>query len=170
MNITARHLVVEPEGGARNEAFAAGTNLHDLIPLTANTPYRPDSATILTQVRDCYGQLVFGTEVRLVRADGTYYEIDTTEGGIRRAYFDGRMFPSATQPFTHVDGTAAWVNIPITEGDSVETWVEVWARLALDEPMRVVACDSMRTRTDGGSTIQLMPLRAGETRCPALRP
>jgi len=91
---------------------------------------------------------------------------DGTTGSARMPayrYFNGISFPSATQPYTNVDGLYAAANMPVpatTDGNGkirVEAWEDHVG--GMDTP-RMWGCEEVNVFADGVTIINVRPFRS----------
>ncbi len=156
-----------PSSNATVEGNSISAATLNLIPTVLGFRRVAGSAIVAGTVFDCDESAVYGATIRIYREDGT----PVLEGGANDdphyRYFDGDDFPSAEQPWSHVDGIFAVANIPVgSDGEFV--FVEAWGKRTADGPLEIISCERMPVFGSTISIINLQPLRADATGCPGL--
>ncbi|MBJ75024.1 MAG: hypothetical protein CMN31_27440 [Sandaracinus sp.] len=155
----------EADGGSAEGNSVSQATL-DLIPTVLGFSQVPGTAVVAGTVFDCAGDPVYGAEVRLYREDGSPILEGTANADPHYRYFDGDDFPSADQPYTHVDGLFATANIPVAS-DGEFVFMELWGRLGeSDTEAQLISCERLPVFGDTISIVNLEPLRADAPACP----
>ena len=161
INETAPTTATSVEG---NSISAATLNL---IPTVLGFRRAAGTAIVAGTVFDCNESAVYGGTIRIYREDGTPISEGTRNDDPHYRYFNGDDFPSAEQPWSHVDGIFAVANIPVgSDGEFV--FVEAWGKRTADGPVEIISCELMPVFGSTISIINLQPLRADATGCPGL--
>ncbi|MCC7542923.1 MAG: hypothetical protein IT379_42295 [Deltaproteobacteria bacterium] len=129
----------------------------------------PSNAAIGMALGDCAGRGIYGARVRVARADGTYVAPGDARTDPRDLYFDVGNLPSRDQPWTHLNGFAGMLGVPVEEpGEDV--LIEVWGRPAGEGQPRVIACERLQIVAGATSIYQALGvLRPDGPQCPGLR-
>lgn len=148
-------------GKTANEGVSVSIRTLDLIPTVLGFNRAPQTAVLAGSISDCNGDNVYGTRIKILDAVSR----DEIEEGPKQSdphlrYFDGDDFPSATQPFTHVDGLFAGANLPITDGKSRDVIVEIYGRLVGDQEEQLFARTNATILPDTVTLLNLEPLYA----------
>lgn len=158
---------VTPGEGGSQAANAVSQATLDLIPTVLGFPRSPGTAIVAGAVRDCDDENVFGTQIRLYRADGSEILEGRMASDPHIRYFDGDDFPSAMQQWTNGDGLYASANIPVpSEGAGV--LIEVWGRRSGDAEPVLLGCEEGRVYADTVTIVNVTPLRSDAPACPNL--
>ena len=141
----------------------------NLIPIALGRTRVSGTGIVGTQLFDCTGARLSGARLRVARADGTYVEDGPGRTDPRAFYFDAAESPGRRQPWSHINGYAGFVNIPLLEpGETV--FVEIWGRPRGETEPRVVACEVAQIVPDGQALVYIFrPLRVDGPACPGLR-
>jgi hypothetical protein len=125
----------------------------------------PGTAVVGVVVNDCMGAGIYGATLRLARADGS--EI-TARDGARTIYTDGASHFDTTLGWTHSDGIAGAMNVPVSSPGEV-VYAEVFGRFDDGSLPALVACARMQLLPDGNTLASPIPIgRAGSSTCPVL--
>lgn len=155
-----------------NEPARATINLNSVsaqtlavIPTVLGLNRVAGTAIVAGTVYDCMDNPVEGLVIRIFRPDGTLVvePPDGTTGSARMPayrYFNGMSFPSATQPYTNVDGLYAAANMPVpamTDGNG-KIRVEAWENHSGTPKMW--GCEEVNVFADGVTIINVRPFRS----------
>lgn len=142
--------------GGPVEAQVVSVSTINLIPTVLGFRREAGSEVLIATVIDCAGRPVQGAHLQVVTSAG----VAIPEGMLGREthykYFDGTSFPSATQPYTHVDGMAMVANL--RAGPGLAT-VEVWGRLPGGGGPSLVAAEHVMLMPDTVTIVDATPLR-----------
>lgn len=151
-----------PAGGS-----AAGNSVSEgtlgLIPVVLGFAAADDTALIAGTVQDCAEEPVYGAVVRMYDESGTMIQETPANTTPKYRYFNGDNFPSADQPWTHVDGLFAAANIPVASGGATIT-VEIWGER--DGEFQVIGCEDVPALPNAISIVNVGPLRSDGPTCP----
>jgi hypothetical protein len=145
---------------------AEGNSVSDgtlgLIPIVLGLTRVDGTALVAGTVQDCAGDPIYGAVVRMYDGSTLLEETEMTSTPKYR-YFNGENFPSADQPWTHIDGLYAAANIPAVAAGS-EITVEVWGER--DGEFQVIGCETVPALPNAISIVNVGPLRADGPTCP----
>ena len=146
-----------PAAGGTRDGVSVSLKTLELIPTVLGFSREPGTAIIAGRLVDCNGEDVYGAVTKLYKADGTQIAEGVTQKEPHYRYFDGESFPSATHPFTNVDGLYAIANLPI-EGSAPVT-IELFGRRAGDDEPVKLGREQARIFADTVTIINAGPLR-----------
>ncbi|MCA9580438.1 MAG: hypothetical protein KC416_01510 [Myxococcales bacterium] len=153
------------------ESTSVGTAISlgalNLIPTILQLRRKTGTALLAATVRDCDGDLLFGARTLVYTTDGRFVGEGETVSDPHLRYFNGAGLPSADQPWIHVDGVFAVMNLPPTEEEYV---VEIWGRRKAGEAPERISCERFPVFPDSLSLMQLRPSRAGGPACVGTAP
>lgn len=156
-----------PTTAATVEGNSISAATLNLIPTVLGFRRAAGTAIVAGTVFDCNEDPVYGGTIRIYREDGTAIAEGSRNDDPHYRYFNGDDFPSAEQPWSHVDGIFAVANIPVgSDGEFV--FVEAWGKRTADGPLEIISCERMPVFRSTISIINLQPLRADATGCPGL--
>ncbi|MCS6798195.1 MAG: hypothetical protein NZ898_06660 [Myxococcota bacterium] len=130
----------------------------NLIPAVLGFGRVAGTGLIAGTAYDCDQEPLYGVQVRLFTADRTPIVEGTRRMDPHFRYFDGEDFPSADQPWTHVDGLFAVGNIPVP-ADNQPIYVETWGRQTPGGPVEMIGCERIRVFADTVAIVNVMPKR-----------
>jgi len=134
-----------------------------LIPAVLGFSAAADTALVAGIVEDCAGAPVYGSVVRMYDEAGNMFVEQGARTAPKYRYFNGDSFPSADQPWTHVDGLYAAANIPVAAGGATVT-VEVWGEI--EGTFQVIGCETVPALPNAISIVNVGPRRADGPTCP----
>ena len=148
-----------PRGGGSTDGISVSAKTLDLIPNVLGFGREPGTGLIAGRLADCNDNDVYGARVTILH-NGTAVEEGTKQAEPHYRYFDGDSFPSASQPYTHVDGLYAIANLPVDGNGSRELTIELRARRDGDAEPVLVARETLRIFADTVTIINVEPLRS----------
>ena len=134
-----------------------------LIPAVLGFSAADDTALIAGTFQECAGEPVYGGVTRMYDEAGNMFVEQGARTAPKYRYFNGDNFPSADQPWTHVDGLYASANIPVAAGGATVT-VEIWGEM--DGTFQVLGCENVPALPNAISIVNVGPRRADGPTCP----